>query len=74
VFSFITTLALSISAYATCTNDVDLGSHKITTSATNFSSNEFVTKAYVDKTIYEGNTTITAPSGYGIILEVEEHG
>lgn len=55
ILSLATVVALSISAYATCATDVDMGTNKITTTATTFSDNELVTKSFVDTTITESN-------------------
>ena len=64
--SVITTIALSIGAYATCVNDVDMGNNKITTTATTFNDNELVNKSYVDDAITNASS-ITAPTGYEVI-------
>jgi len=53
----------AIGAYATCDNDVDMGANKITTTATTFTNNELVTKAYVDNHINVGKTDIFTDSG-----------
>ena len=67
VMSSIAIATLTVSVYATCANNVDMGEKKITTSATSFSDNELVSKAYVNQLRQRGNTAITPPSGYGVI-------
>jgi len=47
LISLATLTALSMGAWAECSADVDMGGHKVTTSATEFADNELVSKAYV---------------------------
>ena len=51
LISLATLTVLSIGALATCDADVDMGGHKITTTATEFSDNELISKAYVKELI-----------------------
>ena len=52
MFSFVATLALSVSAYAVCANDIDMRANKITTTATTFNDDQqFITKKYVDDSL-----------------------
>ena len=49
LISLATLTALSLGAWAECSADVDMGGHKITTTATAFADNELVSKSYVKK-------------------------
>jgi uncharacterized protein (TIGR02145 family) len=52
MFNFVATLALSVSAYAVCANDIDMRANKITTTATTFNDDQqFITKKYVDDSL-----------------------
>jgi hypothetical protein len=54
--------------YAACTQDVDMGTQKVTNMGAPTDPNDATTKAYVDAAVAAGgNQTVTPPTGYGII-------
>jgi hypothetical protein len=57
--------------YAACTQDVDMGTQKVTNMGAPTDPNDATTKAYVDAAVSAagtgGNQTVTPPSGYGVI-------
>ncbi len=64
--SVITVMALSVGAYATCANDVDMGNNKITNVGTPTATTDAANKGYVDDAITNASG-ITAPAGYEVI-------
>jgi hypothetical protein len=54
--------------YAACTQDVDMGTQKVTNMGAPTDPNDATTKAYVDAAVAAGgNQTVTPPAGYGVI-------